>query len=228
MTATYEPYDPSAISEFRSDRTALGGWKNGYGTKNGIHFKPGTYELMAVGAGGYASSDSTLVWYGVLTWKGYTAGGGSGAFLSGIITISDEGAGYGTLNIHVPNIGEYNRTTPVSTTIVGNSIRVNVGSGWPGSGNKSTPSGRGGDGGVVNSITGVSSSLSFNGNPGGSVAGIAGVNVPKNPGSPGGSYATDKCKYGGGAGAGTNYPDRYSNASYPPHYGFVHLRRIGD
>lgn len=229
MTATYEPYDPSAISEFRSDQPALGGWKSGYGTKNDIHFKPGTYELTAVGAGGKADIDGIpILYYGVMVWQGYTAGGGSGAFLSGIITISDEGEGSGILSIHVPNIGEYNRNTPVSTTIAGNGKNISVGSGRPGSGNKSIPSGSGGDGGTVTSTTGLSSSLSFNGNPGGHVEGIAGVNVPVTPGAPGGSYATDKCKYGGGAGEGTNYPGSYENTSYRPHYGFVHLRRVGD
>ena len=79
--AQYTFNDPSIITEFKSDDPKLNGWSGGIGLDD-RKFKPGTYNVVAIGSGGSGNMIPQAVRYG--NWYiGWVAGGGSGAFLSG-------------------------------------------------------------------------------------------------------------------------------------------------
>ena len=227
LSATYHVYDPDAISEFKSDDVNLHGWKRGYYDSRPVvyNFIPGNYSLTVVGSGG-AGSINTHTVIPNARWSGYTAGGGSGAYLSGTINIP---ANDNSLSVQVRYAPTGNKERCSLVISQSRALSVVVGMGGKGHGNSSTPIGYGGEGGVVSCAIGVENVCEISGNAGATVYGYYGVGypLPKEPGAAGGIYATDDCQYGGGDGAGQNYPE-YPNTSYEPQYGLIHIKRIGD
>ena len=235
----YSPPPPATdiIDEFQSDDPARkhGFAKNYIVAKKGIvtpearKFRPGIYALTAVGGGATASENTEFAWG---AWRGYNAGGGSGAFLSGYIEIdpSDSNYTYGEVSIRVTQRYQTNSNSfwpkDNSDTIVSasNSIYIVAGGGKRGSGNEGSWA-TGGVGGVISSIIGLSANgiLTANGNQGDATYGTCPPTF--DPGAPGGFYANRACKYGGGGGCDDIHGD---STSYNPGYGFVHIKRVGD
>ena len=124
---------------------------------------PGTYALTAIGAGGISDSYRGAA-VDAYTWKFYSSSGGSGAFLSGNISIYDayEHSGFGELSIVVTNHQRYSVSNSLpgpgnATKILGTGISVIVGNGYATSieDNEYGVVMLGGAGGIISSNVGI-------------------------------------------------------------------------
>lgn len=213
IVAQYRVKEEDGITEFKSDDVTKNGFPKGYigPNKQGtitpvkLKFASGQYELTAIGPGGGSSTETIFAGnYWVADKR--SASGGSGAFLSGYISL----ASGSVLNVTVAN-----GASGKATKITGNGINIIVGAGH--NGDASTTHSHA-SGGIVSKKDGISSVAEKNGNSGG----YARATVVGNGSFPSieGAACATKLKYGHGIGVGTTLPKNTKS------YGFIHIRRV--